>query len=119
MKKARRHLPRSSVEPTARRLTFLSGSWHLTVQAIVKKIGLVYAPICCCCWSPQLHLFPATVPKGNEQPGEPNTICISVLHERSTRCAKKATPFKGVTSDMAHWQTYNILYVKESASGLI
>ena len=89
MKKARRHLPRSSVEPTARRLTFLSGSWHLTVQAIVKKNCLVYAPICCCCWSPQLHLFAATVPKGNEQPGEPNTICISVLHERSTRCAKK------------------------------
>ena len=41
MKKARRHLPRSSEEPTARRLTFLSGSWHLTVQAIEKIIGLV------------------------------------------------------------------------------
>ena len=38
MKKARRHLHRSSVEPTARRLAFLSGSWHLTVQAIGKTL---------------------------------------------------------------------------------
>ena len=38
MKKARRHLLRSSVEPTARRLTFLSGSWYLTVQAIEKMV---------------------------------------------------------------------------------
>ena len=38
IKKARRHLHRSSVEPTARRLSFLSGSWHLTVQAIGKTL---------------------------------------------------------------------------------
>ena len=31
MKKARRHLPSSSEVPTARRLIFLSGSWHLIV----------------------------------------------------------------------------------------
>ena len=29
----------------------------------------------------QLHLFTATVSKGNEQPEGPNTICISVLHD--------------------------------------
>ena len=119
MKKARRHLPRPSEEPTARRLTFLSGSWHLTVQAMEKTIGLVlqHAPICCCCWSPQLHFFAATVPRGNEQPEETSTICISVLHDRPIWCAVKAGPFKGVTSDMAHGQAYNI-DVKESASGL-
>ena len=38
MKKARCHLPTSSVEPTARRLTFLSGSWHPTVQATEKQL---------------------------------------------------------------------------------
>ena len=57
------------------------------------------------------------MPKGNEQPEEPITICISVLHEQSTWCAEKAGSFKCVTSDMAHGQTYNI-DVKESASGL-
>ena len=57
------------------------------------------------------------MPKGNEQTEEPSTTCISVLHERSTWCAKKAGSFKGVTSDMAHGQTYNI-DVKESANGL-
>ena len=57
------------------------------------------------------------MPKGYEQPEEPNTICISVLHERSIWCAKKAGLFKGVTSDTAHGQTYNI-GVKESASEL-
>ena len=57
------------------------------------------------------------MPKGNEQPDEPSTIRISVLHERSIWCAKKAGPFKGVTSDMAHGQAYN-RDVKESASGL-
>ena len=63
--------------------------------------------MCCCYWSPQLYLFAAAVLKGNEQPDEPSTTCISVLHERSTWCAKKAGSFKGVTSDMAHGQTYN------------
>ena len=38
MKKARLRLHRSSVESTARRLAFLSGSWHLTVQAIWKTL---------------------------------------------------------------------------------
>ena len=58
------------------------------------------------------------MPTGNEQHAEgPNTICISVLHERPIWCAKKAGSFKGVTSDMADGQTYNI-DVKESASGL-
>jgi len=38
MKKARSHLHRSSVEPSARRLAFLSGPWHLTVQAIGKTL---------------------------------------------------------------------------------
>ena len=34
MKKGRCHLPRSSVEPTARLLTFLSGSWYINVPAV-------------------------------------------------------------------------------------
>ena len=55
--------------------------------------------------------------KGNEQPEGPNTICISALHERYSWCAKKGRSFKGVTSDVAHGQTYNI-DVKEGASGL-
>ena len=74
-------------------------------------------PFVCCCWSPQLHLFAAILPKGNEQPEEPSIICISVLYERSTWCAKKAWSSKGVISDMAHGQTYTI-DVNESASGL-
>jgi len=57
------------------------------------------------------------VPKGNEQPEEPSTKCVPVLHERSIRCAKKTGSFKGVTSVTAHGQTYN-RDVKESASGL-
>ena len=61
--------------------------------------------------------FVVAVPKENESPEGPNTICISVLHERSTWCAKKAASFKGFTSDIGHGQTYNI-DVKESASGL-
>ena len=59
----------------------------------------------------------ATVPKENVQPEEPSTICISVFREKSICCAKKAGSIKGVTSDMAHGQTYN-KDVKESASGL-
>ena len=46
-----------------------------------------------------------SLPKGNEQPDEPSTICISVFHERSIWCAKKADSFKCITSDMAHGQT--------------
>ena len=79
IKKARRHLPRSSEVPTARRLTFLSGLWYLIVQAIGKN----WFSLITCSWSPQLHLFAANVRKGNEQPEESSTICISVLRERS------------------------------------
>ena len=54
------------------------------------------------------------MPKGNEQPGEPSTICTS---RKVNMVWKKVGTFKGVTSDMAHGQAYNT-DVKESANGL-
>jgi len=59
-----------------------TGNWERVCLSLITCYRLLLLMV------PQLHLFAATVPKGNEQPEEHSTICIPVLHERSLCCAK-------------------------------